>query len=210
MAWAPDYVTEDELAAFVEVEDVRDDVPMGLAIAAASRAIDRTTRRQFGRVDAPEARFYTARWDDLRARWVVPIDDLMDDAGLEIAFDEDEDETYGAPITVHALRPVNAAQKGRPWEDLVVPPRSAVQPTTLDAGVKVTARWGWTEVPTAVKEACLLQASRVLKRRHAPFGVAGSPEAGSEVRLLAKVDPDVEVALAGYKRGAGRGGAVFA
>jgi hypothetical protein len=64
--------------------------------------------------------------------------------------------------------------------------------------VKVTALWGWTAVPVAVKQATLLQASRFFSRRHSPYGVAGSPELGSEIRLLARVDPDVGVSLRDY------------
>jgi hypothetical protein len=53
-------------------------------------------------------------------------------------------------------------------------------------------------VPPTIKLATQLQASRWLKRRDAPFGIAGSPELGSELRLLAKLDPDVEVLLDGH------------
>jgi hypothetical protein len=203
MTWAPDYVTAEELAAFVRVGDTDDETQMGLAISAASRAIDRTTRRQFGLVAVAEARSYTARRDPARDRWSVPIDDLMTDEGLAVAFDSGDDGTYASPITLHVLRPVNAAQKTRPWTELVVRPSSSVQPTGLESGVRVTARWGWSTVPDAVKEACLLQASRILARRDSPYGIAGSPEAGSELRLLAKVDPDVEVALSDYRRRTG-------
>lgn len=51
------------------------------------------------------------------------------------------------------------------------------------------------EIPDAVKLACLLQASRFFIRKNAPFGVAGSPQDGSEIRLLARLDPDVLVML---------------
>lgn len=50
-------------------------------------------------------------------------------------------------------------------------------------------------VPGPVELACLIQASRWFKRKDAPFGIAGSPELGSELRLLSKLDPDVEVLL---------------
>jgi hypothetical protein len=60
--------------------------------------------------------------------------------------------------------------------------------------------WGWDAVPDAVKEATLLQGSRLDFRRVAPAGVAGSPETGSEVRLLARVDPDVAVSLKDFIR----------
>jgi hypothetical protein len=46
----------------------------------------------------------------------------------------------------------------------------------------------------------MLQASRFYARRDSPYGVAGSPDLGSEVRLLSKVDPDVAVSLADYVR----------
>src|SRR5690606_31803660 len=108
--------------------------------------------------------------------------------------------SYSSTVAVVGLRPVNAVANGRPYEELVVHPSNEVQLSELEAGVRVHAQFGWTAVPTAIKQACLLQASRLLARRDSPYGVAGSPEAGSEVRLLARVDPDVEVALAPYKR----------
>jgi hypothetical protein len=43
-----------------------------------------------------------------------------------------------------------------------------------------------------------MQASRLLSRRDAPFGIAGSPEMGSEMRLLAKLDPDVDLLVQPY------------
>ncbi|QJY51253.1 phage gp6-like head-tail connector protein [Pseudonocardia broussonetiae] len=206
MAWAPDYCTTIELRSFVRIPDAdaQDDVQMGLAIAAASRAIDAVTHRQFGVVAAPEARYYTARYDAHRSRWYVEIDDLMTLVGLAVAFDAAGDETYSETVTLHALRPVNAPQKARPYTELVVRPASSVAVNGADAGVKVTALWGWTAVPDAVKQATLLQASRLLQRRDSPYGIAGSPDAGSEMRLLAKVDPDVEVALADYRLRRGR------
>lgn len=198
MAWAPNYCTADELKSFVRIADDLDDVQIGLAIAAASRSIDAHTHRQFGLVDAPEARAYTARFDGARLRWHAEIDDLMTTTGLSVAVDTAADETYAGVVTMYALRPVNAPQTARPYTELVFRPGSSVQPTGLEAGVEVTARWGWTAVPDAVKQACLLQSSRILSRRDSPYGVTGSPESGGELRLLAKVDPDVAVSLRGY------------
>lgn len=200
MAWAPSYATTVELAAYVRVGDTADDVQLGLATAAASRAIDRTCRRQFGLAAAPADRFYTARLDAFLGRWVVDIDDLMTTTDLEIAVDTEADGTYAGSLTDYSLTPRNAVADGEPWTRIVVGSSSTITPTALDGGVRVTAQFGWPTVPDAVKQACLLQASRILARRDSPFGVAGSPENGSEIRLLARVDPDVEVALAGYKR----------
>lgn len=206
MAWAPAYCTEGELAGFIRSGDTGD-VRLSLAIAAASRAIDRSTRRQFGAVAVAEARYYTARYDAVASRWVVPIDDLMTTTSLAVAFDTDGDETFSGTITDYALRPRNAAATGWPWTELAVLATSDVQPTAATDAVRITAVWGWPGVPDAIREACLLQASRLLSRRDSPYGVAGSPETGSEVRLLARMDPDVEVALAPYRR---KRGVVFA
>ena len=46
--------------------------------------------------------------------------------------------------------------------------------------------------------AAQLQSSRIYARRATPFGVAGSPEGGI-VRLLSRLDPDVELMLRPYR-----------
>lgn len=188
MAWAPDYVQALELKAFLRIDDTVDDAEVGFAISAASRAVDRAANRQFGLVAAPEARTYTARWDKDRCKYVVDIDDLMTVTGLTISTD--------AAVTDYSLQPSNADANGKPWTSIVLNEGG----TLTEDGVTVTARYGWTAVPVAVKQATLLQASRFFKRRDAAFGVAGSPELGSELRLLAKVDPDVAVVLGPYQR----------
>lgn len=201
MAWAPNYCSVDDLAAFVRVDDDADHVEMSFAIAAASRAVDRACRRQFGRVTVAEDRYYSARWDDRRQRWVVQIDDLCTATGLTVSFDTNDDGTYPDEIDNYQLKPVNAAAAGWPWTELVVHPSSTTIPTDLIDGVRVhSGGFGWTTYPDAIIEATLLQASRLIARRDSPFGVAGSPEAGTEIRLLAKLDPDVDVSLAPYKR----------
>jgi hypothetical protein len=122
----------------------------------------------------------------------VELDDLHDSAALTV---ENED---GEAIDVYTLEPVNAAFKGKPYERLVVDPDSTAKPTSEAHGVTATsANWGWDAVPVPVEQATLLQASRFHARRFSPYGVAGSPEQGSELRLLAKLDPDVAVALGG-------------
>ena len=200
MTWAPSYASTAELAAFVRIGDSVDDAQLGLALDTASRAIDQAANRQFGLIASPTARYYTARWDTRLGQWYADVDDLMTVTGLVVAFDETEDQTYAGTITAHHLQPVNAAADGRPWTQLYVRATSTVTPSCLADGLKVTARWGWTEVPDPVKQACLLQASRLLARRDSPFGVAGSPEVGSEVRLLARLDADVAVAVRPYRR----------
>lgn len=195
MPWAPDYATTAELREYVTRDgSTVDDTFLALALTAGSRAVDRACNRQFGSVTPVQARKYSAVWDRRRCRWVISVDDLMDATGLTVAVE-------AGTITPTVLQPVNAPQTGKPWTRLVVDPDATVRPTGLEEDeVTVTALWGWTAVPNTIKQATLLQASRIIKRRDAPFGVAGSPEMGSELRLLAKVDPDVEVAVRPYVR----------
>lgn len=188
--WKPNYVTVDEAKAYLRITDAVDDVRLGLDVAAASRAIDRATHRQFGKLAAPAERFYTAQYDCDRG-WFVTIDDLQDAAAMVV-------ESAGTAITDYRLTPLNAAGDGEPWTEVLF--GSTVRPATTYGAVSVTALFGWTTVPDTIKDAALLQTARFFKRSDAPFGVAGSPESGSEMRLLAKVDPDVAVMVADYVR----------
>lgn len=200
MPWQPDYATSAELKSYVRIDDAVDDVQVALAVTAASRAIDRATNRQFGLLAAVEARFYTAEFDRRRRRWLVEIDDLMTQAGLLVGYDSNDDQTYSGSVDSFALQPVNGAAKSRPWTRIVVRPGSTTLPGLIENGVRVTAQFGWTTVPTPIKQATLMQASRLLSRRDSPYGIAGSPEMGSELRLLAKLDPDVAVTVGPYQR----------
>lgn len=202
MAWAPNYCADTDLADYARIPDTDDDVQIGLAISAASRSIDRLCRRQFGKVDVAEARVYTPRWSWRLGLWVAPIDDLMTTTGLVVKLDTAGDGTYATTIAsgTYQLRPRNAAAKGEPWTEIAFLDTAAGTPTGLDSEVEITAPWGWTAFPDTVVQATLLQSSRFFKRRGAPFGIAGSPETGSEMRLLAKVDPDVAVMLEDYRK----------
>lgn len=200
MPWQPDYVTAGELAAYCHADESVDAADLALAVTGASRAVDRNTNRQFGLTAAAEVRQYTARWSKTRGAWLVPIDDLM--LGPIVTLDLDGDGTYETTVdNAHLVkRPRNAAVKGRPWTELLVSPKAPKQPTGREGQVQVFVQFGWSAIPATVKLATRLQASRFFTRREAPFGVAGSPSEGSEMRLLAKVDPDVAVALDDFRR----------
>lgn len=208
MAWAPDYVTSADLKDFVRVGDTADDVEVAGAITSASRAVDRAAGRQFGNVAAPVARTYTAEYRRSARGWYVPIDDLQSTTGLAI-------QVGGVAVTSYRLAPANAVADGLAWTALYLPGWPAVPDMLGRQGwcaipgavtgkadeVVITAPWGWSAFPVPVVNATKLQASRFLARRDSPYGVAGSPADGSQIRLLARVDPDVDVMLSRYKRG---------
>lgn len=195
MAWAPSYCETTELRSYRRISDAQEDVELALAIASASRAIDEATGRQFGKTDAVETRTYEAGWSDRLGCYMVELDDVQTLTGFVVTV-----SAAAVLATDYRLYPLDADKRGRPWERMAI---KTVTPDTLGCGpgtVQVAATWGWTAVPPTIKDACLLQASRFFADRNAPFGVAGSPDQGSELRLLAKVHPDVDVHLVPYMR----------
>ena len=119
---------------------------------------------------------------------------------MTVAFDASGNGSYTNTTTAFRLAPFNAPSIGMPYRTLLF--NVGVIPSIygFDAeGVQVTAKWGWSAVPAAVVNANLIQAARFLKRRDSPYGIAGSPDMGNEMRLLAKLDPDVALLLRHYK-----------
>lgn len=213
MALNPDYVDLEVVRANLRLDpdDSDDDLFLGILVAAASRAIDHATNRQFGNLSAAAARYYDAPAPATDGRYVrggisgpwggrsaLEIFDLMSTDDLVVEFDQDDDGTFEEATTEFDLWPWNAAADGKPWTHIVF--RRGVSVPTLERSVQVTARWGWADVPAAIAEACLLQVNRWYKRRDSAFGVAGSPDMGNELRLLAKLDPDVAVLIAQLNR----------
>lgn len=195
MAWSPDYVTAANLDSYLEIGDSVDDTLFAGWATSASRAVDNWCNRQFGQLAAPVARVYrrVPFYNPTTGLWELQIDDLQVLTGFTVngvAF-----ASSGA-----VLLPDNAPADGVPYTRIAF----AVQPAPSGPGVSVVntlvGQWGWTAVPAAVPMACRLQASRWNFRRNSPAGVAGSPDQGSEVRLLARLDPDVGVVLAGLSR----------
>lgn len=188
MAWEPDYISVEEAKAYVRIGDAVDDDELALIVSAASRAIDRRCHRQFGQVAAVEERFYTARWSQTLQRWVAEIDDLATTVGLVVTVD-------GVVVTDYTLTPRNAVAKGKVWTQIIL--GDGIVPTD---DVSMVGRWGWPAYPYTIKAAARIQVNRFLSRRDSPYGVAGSPSDGSEIRLLEKLDPDVGLMVLGLVR----------
>lgn len=196
MAWKPDYITGGQLGTYMRIFDSQDDAELAVAATSASRAIDKHCNRQFGKTDVPQQRFYTAWYDYEQGQYVIDVDDFMSAAGIVVT-------VAGTALAAadYDKEPVNAAVDGLPWTRLVVKTTSAVQPTGARNEVAVTLdSWGWLAFPVPVVQAAKLQGSRFHSRRESPYGIAGSPQEGSEMRLLSKLDPDVAVSLSDLVR----------
>lgn len=197
------YATLNELKAFVSIPtaDTQDDTALQLALDAASTQIDGYTDRLFTADSSP-----TTRWYSVANTGRVEVDPISTTTGLVVATDDNGDgvaETTWTLNTDYRLEPINAALATpvEPWTTLVALgtrwfPRLQYRP-----GVSVTAKFGWPgTAPQAVKLAALIQASRLFKRKDAPFGVAGSVEFGSEMRLLNELDRDAQNLLRPFRR----------
>jgi hypothetical protein len=187
MVWAPDYSTTERVRNYLNIDDGADDVFIGAWITAVSRNIDNHCGRQFGTVDAAEERYYTPVWDRRAGKWYVTIDDLRAVTGLTIARDD------ATAVTEYTLLPRNAPAIGRPYE------RITLESCTGELAIE-SAFWGWSTPAPSVEVALWLQAARLAARRDSPFGIAGSPSTGSEIRLLAQLDPDFRIALKPFVR----------
>lgn len=193
------YATLEELKGFVGITDDVDDVTLQLALDSASLQIDHFCDRTFLADAEPTVRVYFPT-----DPWYLDVDPISTATGLVVKTDDNNDGTFETTWTINTdfrLEPANASAAGEPWTRLAALgsrwfPRLRYRP-----GVQVTAAFGWPggAAPAPVQQATLIQASRLWKRKDAPFGVAGSPDLGSEMRLLAKLDPDVESLLRPYR-----------
>ncbi len=194
------YASLGDLKESLRITDDEDNTLLQVALDAAKELIDEHCNRTFDTVAMPEIRYFEP------ANGIVVVDDIYDATDLIVEI-EGVAVSPAEPITSpgYRLHPRNAASKGEPFTSIAYETYPFGRPFLL-AGIRGTAGittqfWGYAAaVPESVRQANLLQASRIFSRRLAPFGVAGSPEIGSEIRLLSKVDPDVAVLLSGKVR----------
>lgn len=176
------------------VTDVGEDAILEAVVEATSRLIDGYCGRFFWLDSADATRYYTAGWPDL-----LITDDIVSITTLST--DSDGDGTYEDTWTTAdwEFEPYNAALEGYPYTCLRTKPNGDYDFPSMRKGVKIEGKFGWPAVPKPVKEACLLQAERLAKRKDAPFGVVGSTDMG-QMQVIPKLDPDVKLLLEPYRR----------
>lgn len=191
------YATRAQLKLALGATATDNDALLDMALGAASAAVRSACQRDFSLATGiSESRYFQL------GSYLPPsieIDDLVDGTGLAIAFD-DGSGTYPTSVTTaYDLRPLNAPVRGFPYTSLVFRtwPLSPAWRWTGPLAKVTSARWGWPAIPQAVTQATIIQASRLYKRKDSPFGIAGSPAEGNILRLLAKLDPDVQLLLGG-------------
>lgn len=195
------YASLADLKSAIRITDVDSDSLLQSTLDAATTSIDEHCNRTF----TSDALATTRAFEPQHGR-VVVTDDFYTTEGLIVSVGGTV-----VPVAVpnvsagYTVTPRNAAALNQPftgfyYETFLLSPWPLLF-SAQRATASVTAKWGYgLVVPEAIKVACLLQASRWFARRNSPYGIAGSPEIGSELRLLAKLDADVAVMLSGKIR----------
>ena len=196
MAITNGYATLNDVKAAlrIPVSDTVDDALLELSVETASRQIDDHCERVFYKdVDATRVFMprdsYTCEIDDLTA--LTSIKSSTDGNGT---FDRTWTSEY------YQLEPLNSIAGGitspatliRAVDDYLFPVYGG------EATVEVTGTFGWDSVPTAIKFATVLLATRLFKRMDSPLGVAGFGDLG--VVRVTRIDPDIDALIMPFKK----------
>lgn len=194
MAISNGYATLAEVKAALRITDSIDDSLLEMAIESASRLVDAYCARSFYNAGTA-SRYFVADTD-----WLTYIDDAI--TITEIATDASADGTYDVVWQAddYQLEPLNGRVDGLVWPYNAI---RAIGDYTFpiwggEALVKVTATWGFSAIPTAIKQATIIQASRIFKRLDSPLGVLSSPDLGF-IRVGSRLDPDVSQLVDSYR-----------
>lgn len=191
------YVTLSELKAALRITDSVDDQLLNAAITSASAWVDGYCERSFTVGTATTQRLYvpTGRFE------LLQVDDLQSIS--EVAIDENTDGTFSTILRVidYQRQPLNSSVAGATYPTTsLLPIEDGYWPVWRGrATVRVSGVYGWPAVPAAVKQATILQASRLFTRLDSPLGVAGFGDMGI-MRVSFRGDPDVAMLLAPYRK----------
>jgi hypothetical protein len=193
MAITQGYCSLSDVKAALRITDSVDDSLLEMAVESASRLIDGYTYRYFYNAGTATRDFVA------EDSYLTIIDDLISITELKTT-DEIGSDYVTWSAADYQLRPVNGRIDG-----LVVPYTSILSTDDLlfntkgeQALVRVTGTWGWSAIPIAIKQATIIQSSRIYKRLDSPLGVAGFGDLGA-IRVGRALDPDVEQLVMPYR-----------
>jgi len=198
MAITNGYATLAEVKSAMRIIDNVDDTLLELAIESASRQIDGHCERVFYET-TEQARVYPAL-----DNYLVEVDDIASLTSLKT--NTDGETTGGITFdttwkeTDYQLEPLNGQAGG------IVSPANFIRAVgdflfpRIDgqALVQVTGTFGWSETPTAIRQATIMLAQRQFKRYDSPLGVAGIGDIG--IIRVSRIDPDVASLVAPFRR----------
>ena len=183
------YVDKTDLKNMIGLSGTSQDNNIDNAINATSRLIDQITGRHFYKSESVQVKYFTPN-----NPFILDVPDIAHTTGLIVQLDTD---FYLKPLDVVDQDGDNDI----PFQTLVIFDRRSSERFDPDIirNVKITAIWGYNVVPDAIKQATLLQASRLWKRKDSPFSTYGSSDTG-ERELFQKMDPDAKTLIKPYIR----------
>jgi hypothetical protein len=193
MAISNGYATLSDVKASLRLTDNIDDALLETAIESASRMIDGFTARTFSNAGTAVRNF--AATDEIN----LIIDDAI--TVLEVASTDEIGDVYTVwKPTDFQLEPLNSRSDGlyMPFTSIRAVNDYLWPVVDQQALVRITATWGFPAVPIAVKQATIIQSSRLYKRLDSPLGVAGFGDMGA-IRISRFLDADVEQLLMPFK-----------
>jgi len=203
------YCDKDDVKNRIGLSGSAQDTNIDNAINGASRQIDAYCNRVFYKTATAVAKKF-----DAHNPFYIYLGDLeiANTTSLVVKLDTTDDGTYDKTLTLDTdfyLLPVNpkiikdsgGTTYYEPYNELrILETRSSERfDTQIHNNVEITAFWGFAVVPDAIKEATIIQATRLWKRKDAPFNVYGSADTG-QVELSSKFDTDSMELIKGYKR----------
>ena len=193
MAISNGYATLQEVKNSLRLTDNIDDALLETAIESASRMIDGFTARTFSNAGTAVRNF--AATDEIN----LIIDDAI--TVTEVASTDEVGGTYTIwDVTDYQLEPINSRSDGlyMPYTGIRAVNDYLWPVVDQQALVRITATWGFPAVPIAVKQATIIQSSRLYKRLDSPLGVAGFGDMGA-IRVSRFLDADVEQLLMPFR-----------
>ena len=198
MAIVNGYCTLAALKAALRITDTLDNDLLEVAIESASREIDGYCERVFYSTSA--TRIYAPQ-----NIYLVETDDIVSVTSVKTSTDGLTFDTTLAS-TDYQLEPLNGIAGGlstpftqiRAVGNYLWPAYSPQTIFHLEASVQVVGVFGWSAVPTAIKQATIILAMRLFKRLDSPLGIAGFGDMGQ--MRVGRFDPDVEALLAPFRK----------
>jgi Phage gp6-like head-tail connector protein len=192
------YASLNDLKSALRIQDGVDDSLLEIALESASRLIDEYTMRSFYNAGTA-TRVFVPSDDDC-----VPIDDAVSISSIAVStlMNKTFDQTWAT--TEYQTEPLNGIVDGLSGWPITRIRSIGIYEFPYDdddevATVQITGVWGWSAVPTAVKQATIIQAMRIFKRLDSPLGVISSPDTGY-FRVSSRIDPDVAMLLNSYRK----------
>lgn len=188
------YANLAELKKHLGIDDTAEDGLLLKALSSASRAIGRLCGgRRFTLQPTLTSRIYPPQGD-----YSLFVDDIGSITGLLVEIGSGGVFSTLAAANYEAT-PTNALVRGEPITSFYDLNYSGIWwAGGVSPRVRVTAHWGWPEVPDEISQATLILAARLFRRKGSPEGVAGFNDLG--VVRLGRTDPDVSMLITNFKR----------